>query len=322
MKDNNETHIDTQSTQQQLIVDALLKDRRSERRWRNFRFFVYVFLLLAIILLIIYGTDSSDTKKITKQPYVALVRLNGIIMPGTDFSAEKVIPQLNDAFSDKAAKGVVLVINSPGGTPVQASIIHDKIMALKQQYHKKVIVVGEDTLASGAYLLATAADQIYVSKDTLTGSIGVIMAGFGLNDAIAKLGITRRVFTAGDNKDRLDPFAPLKPEDEAKVERVLAEVHQSFIQNVLDSRGKKLQGDQKELFSGDFWTGTEATKLGLVDGTANLWDVMQQQFDVKYYVDYSRRPSLVQMIFGDINSELNLGLMSRETPLKAELPSM
>ena len=124
--------------------------------------------------------------------YVSLVRLDGVIAANHPFSAMKVIPALARAFKDKASKGVVLLINSPGGSPVQASLIHDKIMQLKKKYHKKVIVFGEDTLASGAYLVATAADKIYVSPDTITGSIGVIMEGFGLNHAIEKLGRSPR----------------------------------------------------------------------------------------------------------------------------------
>ncbi len=291
------------------LANELLADRRRERRWRNIRWVGYmiVFLLFLTLLFFAFGFGvSSKSDASTGQPYVALVRMTGIIMPGTDFSAEKMVPQLNDAFSDKDAKGVVLVINSPGGSPVQASIIHDKIMALKQQYKKKVIVVGEDALASGSYLVATAGDKIFVNKDTLTGSIGVIMEGFGANEAIAKIGVQRRVFTAGENKDRLDPFEPLNPADVTKVKTVLDQVHQSFIDDVLAGRQGKLKGDQKELFSGDFWSGAEAVKLGLADDNLNLWDALQQEFNTKYYHDYSIKPSFLQSFINNVGTELHL----------------
>jgi protease-4 len=293
------------------LAHEFLADRRRERRWRNIRWSVNVIVFLLFLTLLFFGLGfsfSSSNKSETGagQPYVSLVRLTGIILPGGDFSAEKVIPQLNDAFSDTVAKGVVLVINSPGGSPVQASIIHDKIIALKKQYNKKVIVVSEDVLASGSYLVATAADKIYVNSDTLTGSIGVIMEGFGANEAISKIGIQRRVFTAGQNKDRLDPFEPLNPGDVAKVKVVLDQVHQSFINDVLEGRKGKLKGDQKELFSGDFWSGQEAVKLGLADNTLNLWDALQTEFNTKFFHDYTAKPSLLSSILGSVGTQLHL----------------
>ncbi len=294
---------------EETIVKDFLADRRRERSWRNIRWagYMVVWLLLLFLLFALVGFGFSSKSEVgAGQPYVALIRMTGIIMPETDFSAEKMVPQLNQAFADSSAKGVVLVINSPGGSPVQASIIHDKIMALKAQYKKKVIVVGEDALASGSYLVATAADKIFVNSSTLTGSIGVIMEGFGANDAIAKIGIQRRVFTAGDHKDRLDPFEPLNPADVEKVKGVLAQVHQNFIDDVLKGRDGKLQGDQKELFSGDFWSGEQAVKLGLADGNLNLWDVLDQEFHTKYYKDYSVKPSLLESLLTNVGTELHL----------------
>jgi protease IV len=291
------------------LTNDLIIERRRERRWRNIRWggYMVISLLFLIFLFTLMGFSiSSKSSPGAGQPYVSLIRLSGIILPGSDFSAEKVLPQLNDAFADVNSRGVVLLVNSPGGSPVQASIIHDKIIALKQQYKKKVIVVGEDALASGSYLVATAADKIFVNADTLTGSIGVIMQGFGANDAIAKIGVQRRVFTAGDHKDRLDPFEPLKPEDVTKVKSVLDQVHQSFINDVLTSRQGKLKGDQKELFSGDFWSGNEAVKLGLADDTLNLWDALQQEFNTRYYKDYSVKPSLLASIISNVGTELHL----------------
>lgn len=286
------------------LVNALLEDRRRDRLWRNVRFFCWIGLAVLLALIVYLPMMSGPSSSSPDKPYVALVRLNGVIKAGSDFSARKVLPVLQKAFKDKKAKGVVLVINSPGGSPVQASIIHDKIEQLKKKYKKKVIVVGRDALASGAYLVATAADKIYVNNDTLTGSIGVIMSGFGFNDAIAKIGVSRRVFTAGVNKDRLDPFRPLTEKDKLKVHNLLNMVHQNFINDVLKGRKGKLRGDKNELFSGDFWTGQKAVQLGLADGTGNLWTILPKEFDVTHYKTYNVKPSLFEALTKGMNTML------------------
>ena len=293
------------------LFQSLLEDRRADRRWRNIRAGAWIVILLLYSFFLF--VSCSGPSQSTNEPYASAVQLNGLIAPGTSFSAKTVIPELQKAFADSKAKGVVLLINSPGGSPVQASIIHDKILELKKQYKKKVIVVGEDALASGAYLVATAADKIYVNPDTLTGSIGVIMNGFGFVDTMKKVGVTRRVFTAGDNKDRLDPFSELNPTDVSKIKGVLDQVHQHFIQDVILGRGDRLKGDRKELFSGDFWTGDQAVALGVADGTKNLWTALQDEFGVQYYKDYTDKPSLVKQIIGQGSTELRLNLLSRSS---------
>lgn len=299
------------------LTQTLLREKRRDRLWRNIRSFLWIFIAL-LYAYFIFNTTAAHEHKNPKGPYVSLVRLTGTIMPGTSFSAKKVLPTLQKAFSDKQAKGIILLINSPGGSAVQASIIHDRIIALKKQYHKKVVVVAEDMLASGGYLIATAADKIFVNPDTLTGSIGVIFSGFGFVDAMSKLGITRRVYTAGDSKDRLDPFEKTNPEDIEKIKSVLAEVHQGFIKNVVNGRGKRLNKNQASLFSGDFWSGKTAVKLGLVDGTENLWVVIKKEFHAKYYKDYSPHPSLLTTFFSGVNDELHLNLLQSKSPLQAE----
>ncbi|OGT66009.1 MAG: peptidase U7 [Gammaproteobacteria bacterium RIFCSPHIGHO2_12_FULL_45_9] len=300
------------------LVQSVVKDRRSQRLWKNIRCGAWILLSLTFFFSFVGLFKEKRSSNAEEKPYVSLVRMSGVILPETNFSAESVIPELQNAFLDKKAKGVVLVINSPGGSPVQASIIHDKILELKKRYHKTVIVLGEDALASGSYLVATAADKIYVNPDTLTGSIGVIMNGFGVVDTMKKLGVTRRVFTAGNHKDRLDPFLPLQPDDEVKIHHVLDDVHQRFIQYVVSGRGARLQGDPKELFSGDFWTGAQAVKLGLADGTSELWDILQQEFKVRHYRDYTTHPSFLETALKGLSTELSINLIQPKSPLRAQ----
>jgi protease IV len=275
------------------LVRALLKTRRKEVRWRNIRFFVLLVVVLFFFFSLGRAFKSGGYQKVfdARQPYVALLRLNGAIMPGSRFSALRVVPLLNQAFRDKQARAVVLLINSPGGSPVQAGLIHDRLLMLKKHYRKPLIVVGEDMLASGAYLVATSADKIEVHPDALVGSIGVVMEGFGFNQVMQKWGVQRRVMTAGKNKVRLDPFQPLKPEDQLKMQSVLNQVHTDFIDDVKQGRGARLHVQDPDLFTGDFWTGRHAVALGLADGTLDLWGVMQQ-YRVHQYKDYSPKSSL------------------------------
>lgn len=301
------------------LIQSLIKERKSERRWRNIRFFIG----LAVVIFIFLAIYSSNTPVVSEgeggKGYVALVRLDGMIAPDESFSAEQVIPVLTEAFKDTDAKGVILDIDSGGGTPVQASIIHDAIIELKNKYHKKVIVVGEDLLASGAYFVAVSADKIYVNPNTITGSIGVIMKGFGLNDLIKRFGVERRVYTAGVNKDRLDPFLPQTPADVAKIDSVITEVHNNFIQSVLDGRKGKLQGDTQELFSGDFWSGQSALKLGLVDGLGNLSDVMHNEFHVTRYKDYSGDQSFLKNLVSQFGVSFGTALANDQVKLWAKI---
>lgn len=286
-----------------ILVRDLLKEKRADRRWKNIRF-VFWFALFAYAIYGIFtlagGPSVSSATKNGK--YVALIRLEGMIAPGREFSAEELNPLLREAFADKNAAGVMIDINSPGGTPVQASIIHDSIIAFKKKYHKRVIVVGEDLLTSGAYYVAVAGDKIYVNPNTLTGSIGVIMKGFGFVDLMKKIGVERRVYVSGNDKDRLDPFLPQSPEDLKKIQEVIGEVHDNFAQAVMEGRKGKLHGDPKVLFSGDFWSGQTAVKLGLVDGLGNLMDVMDREFKTTHYKDYSGTGSLFRLLGGGLGS--------------------
>lgn len=284
------------------LVRDLLKEKRAERRWRNLRCFVWI-ALIAFALYNVFGyMNNTSLSNAVGGKYVALIRLDGTIAPGRDFSSQELIPVLKDALSDKNAQGLIIDINSPGGTPVQASIIHDAILTFKHKYHKKVVIVGEDLLTSGAYFVAVAGDKIYVNPNTLTGSVGVIMKGFGFVDLIKKVGIERRVYTSGNNKDRLDAFLPQNPDDLKKIHEVMSEVHQNFAQAVIEGRKGKLHGDPASLFTGDFWSGSAALKLGLVDGLGNLLDVMTKEFNTDRYKEYDVSNNFFKLIGGQLGS--------------------
>ena len=288
------------------LVSELLKEHRSTRRWKNVRF-VFWFALFAYTIIGIFSLLGKSSVPVAQSgtKHVALIRVDGMIAPDREFSAEQLVPVLEDAFTDKNASGVMIVINSPGGTPVQSAIIHDEIVAMKKQYNKKVIVVGEDMLTSGAYFVAVAADKIYVNPNTITGSVGVIMKGFGFVDAMKKIGVERRVYTAGVAKDRLDPFLPQNPEDLKKIQTVMNEVHQNFVKAVMDGRKGKLKADPAVLFTGDFWSGQAALDLGLVDGLGNMTDTMKKEFDTVEYKEYGGTPNFLRMLGGQFNTALD-----------------
>lgn len=292
-----------------LIIKQLLDQQKRDRRWRNIRFFSWL-VVIVMFFYVFFGTfNSAFQTAVPVKPYVALIRLEGMIMPGKPFSAELVVPALEQAFQDTRAQGVIIDINSGGGSPVQASIIYNEILSLRAKFpKKKVVVVGEDMMASGAYLVAMGAPTIYVNQNSVVGSIGVITEGFGFVDAMKKVGVTRRVFTAGNNKDRLDPFSPESETDKLKIQEVLNEVHSYFINVVKTSRGNRLQGDPTELFSGDFWTGVKAKQLGLVDSFGDTTSVMHDLFHVDTYRDYTPQPPLLQSLVSNIGSYLSLNL--------------
>jgi len=285
-----------------LMMSDLLKEKRAERRWRNIRFIAW-FLLIAYIVMSVFSYTGHPTLGTTEQnKYIALVRLTGMISPEREFSADEVIPILQDAFSDKYAKGLIIDINSPGGTPVQAGIIHDAILTLKKKYNKKVIIVGEDLLTSGAYFVAVAGDKIYVNASTITGSIGVIMKGFGFVDVMKKIGIERRVYISGNDKNRLDPFLPENPNDIKKIQTVMNGIRQNFIAAVLEGRKGKLKSNADILFNGDFWSGQAAVDIGLADGIGNLMDVMNKEFHTTEYKEYGGTSTFFRRLNGQFNS--------------------
>ena len=218
-----------------------------------------------------------------KKTIIPHIRLSGVIgsvgrfRQGIDFSGQQEI--IKKAFSFKKAKAIAISINSPGGSPVQSHLIHDYIRQLAKKNNKKIIVFAEDVAASGGYLIACAGDEIYGNSSSIVGSIGVISASFGFQDAIKKIGIQRRVYTAGKNKSTLDPFLDEKEEDINRLKNIQLELHQDFINVVEESRGSKLNKNSGiELFSGEFWTGKKAKELGLIDGLGNADQILREKF--------------------------------------------
>lgn len=253
-----------QDTECELLRDLALKhfkERRAARRWNIF-FRLLTFAMVGAILWFMWKPIEVET---LKTPYTAMVELNGVIADGTDASASTVNELLNKAFRDKSAKGVILKINSPGGTPVQAAHINAEIKRLRGLYPDKPMhVVISDLCASGGYYVAAAADKIYAAEASMVGSIGVRLDSFGVIDAMDKLGIERRTITAGEHKAILDPFAPQSPQEREHLQGMLDDVHQQFIDAVKEGRGERLANDP-DLFSGLVWSGKQAKTLGLVD---------------------------------------------------------
>lgn len=285
-----------------------------ERFWRNART-VILGLGLAMGPLYLWMMDRTYGAHRVGDRYVAMVKVNGQIGPDQAANAERISNALERAFEDPKARGVIVAINSPGGSPVQSSIIHDKLVALRTAHpDKKVWAVGEDMMTSGAYFIAVGAPNVCVNRSTLTGSIGVIRDGWGLDKVIDRFGIERRVFTAGDAKDRLDMFKPLSAEDRDKVRQLLDAVHEHFKDVVRRGRGARLKAPESVLFTGDFWTGDEALKLGLVDRLCDVQALMADEYGVRDVKDYTPPASLLTSLAGALGTMVTEQLTADATP--------
>lgn len=270
-----------------LATDALREKRRA-RRWGIF-FKLLTFLYIGVLIYLATSDQTIDLDGATGIDHVALVKLEGVIMSDGEASSDRVIKGLRKAFKSNRTKAVVLRINSPGGSPVQSSLIYDEIRRLRKKHEKiPLYVVVDDMCASGGYFVASAADKIFVNPASVVGSIGVLMDGFGFTDAMHKLGIERRLLTAGEHKGMLDPFSPLKPFDKAHADKVLAQIHQQFIDAVKQGRGDRL-GNDPQLFSGLFWTGERAIELGLADEVGDLGHVARDVVGVEKVVDFTQK---------------------------------
>ncbi|HYY61137.1 MAG TPA: S49 family peptidase [Burkholderiales bacterium] len=276
-----------------LAADALVEQRR-RRRWGIFfklLTFAYITFLLLIMVDWSSRADFTGGKK-----HTAMVELNGIIAPGTDASAEKITMSLQAAFKDKGTVGVILRINSPGGSPVQSQTIYDEMRRLRKKYPDiPLYAVVEDICASGGYYVAAAADRIYVGKASIVGSIGVLMNGFGFTGLMDKLGVERRLITAGDNKGMLDPFSPLREKDKDYINVLMKDIHQQFIGAVRDGRGKRLK-ETPDMFSGLIWTGEKSVELGLADGYGSLDSVARDVIKAEDIVDYTQKEGFAEKV--------------------------
>ncbi|TFY96580.1 S49 family peptidase [Ramlibacter rhizophilus] len=283
---------------------ANLQEQRAARRWRvGLRVAWLVFLVFLAWALLWRGGPSSASKAL---PHTALVEIRGAISADDTNSAENVVASLRSAFEDAGAQGVVLLIDSPGGSPVQAGLINDEIQRLREKHKKPIYTVVEESCASAAYYIAAATDRIYVNKASIVGSIGVLMDGFGFTGLIDKLGIERRLITAGEHKGFLDPFRPQTAQDRAYVKDMLQEVHQQFIDVVRQGRGKRLKEDA-ELFSGLFWTGSRAIELGLADQLGSLDYVAREVLKAEEVIDYTRRENLAERLASRFGASIGTG---------------
>lgn len=266
------------------VALAAVKEQRISRRWNIFfkiLGFGYIF-----ILLFLFMSWSGDNKLDMNGKHTALVELKGTIS-SSEVSADQIITGLQEAFKDKNTQGVILRINSPGGSPVQAGQIYDEMKRLRTQYPKiPLYVVVDDLCASGGYYVAAAADKIFVDKASLVGSIGVLMDGFGFTGTMDKLGVERRLLTAGVNKGFLDPFSPVNPQQEAYAKVMLEEIHQQFINAVRAGRGTRLH-ETPDMFSGLVWSGESSVRLGLADGFGSAESVARDVIHAEKIVDFS-----------------------------------
>jgi len=286
------------------LVRSVLDEQRRARRWGIF-FKSLGFLYLFVVLFLALGWLGGKEKALPGK-HTALVELNGVIAPDSQASAERVNAGLQDAFKDGKTAGVILRVNSPGGSPVQAAQINSEMRRLRALYPKiPLYAVVEDVCASGGYYVAVAADRIYVDQASIVGSIGVLMDGFGFTGTMQKLGVERRLLTAGDNKGFLDPFSPLNPKQRDYAEKLLADVHRQFIDVVKQGRGNRLK-ETPEMFSGLIWTGQQSIELGLTDALGSVDYVAREVIKAEDIVDFTPHENVVERFarrFGAASAE-------------------
>ena len=288
----NEINPQDSNWQQQTIEKLALsgyKEQKSARRWSIF-FKILTFAYLGFLLIMAFGWFGG---KNSAAPHTALIDVNGVIEAGGAVNADSFISSLHDAYDSSGTKGIILRFNTPGGSPVQAGIINDEIVRQKK-LHPKIPVYGvvEDICASGGYYIAAATDKIYVDKGSIVGSIGVLMDGYGFTEVMKKVGIERRLLTAGENKAMLDPFSPVSEKHKALAQAMLDEVHEQFKTVVRNGRGARLK-ETPETFSGLFWSGEQSIKLGLADALGSADFVAREVIKQEEIVDYTMQETVV-----------------------------
>jgi protease IV len=276
------------------LAYSALEEQKRTRRWGIF-FKILTFLYLLFVLFAALGWLRQGAA-MTAGKHTALIDIRGVIADGSQASAERIVSGLRSAFEDSKTQGIVLRINSPGGSPVQAGQINDEIKRLRAKHPKiPLYAVIDDVCASGGYYIAVAADKIFVDKASLIGSIGVLMDGFGFTGTMEKLGVERRLITAGANKGLLDPFSPLDPKHAEFARRMIGQIHDQFIKVVRDGRGQRLK-ETPDMFTGLIWSGEEGIKLGLADGLGSLDYVAREVIKAEDVVDYSAHESLPERL--------------------------
>jgi protease-4 len=288
------------------LVLATVREQRAARRWRTFTRLLWLLLIAGIVWALFSRDMASSASK--SGPHTAVVEIKGEIASDTDASAEYVIAAMRSAFEDEGSRAVVLLVNSPGGSPVQAGMINDEIVRLKAKYNKPVYAVVEETCASAAYYIAAAADDIFVDKASIVGSIGVLMDGFGFTGTMEKLGVERRLLTAGENKGFLDPFSPQTERQRVFALKMLDQIHQQFIAAVKAGRGDRLK-ETPETFSGLFWTGQQAIDMGLADQLGSLDQVARDVAKAEEVIDYTRRENVAERLAKRFGAALGAGAM-------------
>jgi protease-4 len=294
------------------LMFATLEEQRQQRRWRTFSRMAWLLFFVFLIWTLLYRGGPSTDKAL---PHTAVIEVKGDIDSDSEASAEFIVAAMKAAFEDPSARGVVLLINSPGGSPVQAGIVNDELRRLRAKHKKPVYAVVEESCASAAYYIAAATDRIFVDKASIVGSIGVLMDGFGFVGLMEKLGVERRLMTAGENKGFLDPFSPQTDTHREHAQTMLNQIHQQFISVVKAGRGKRLK-DSPELFSGLFWTGQQAVELGLADDLGNLDFVAREVVKAEELVDYTRRANVAEKLAKRFGAAVGEGIVraARELP--------
>lgn len=272
------------------LAFAALEEQKARRRWGIFfKALGFVYLVVMLFALVDWGTNPEHHER-----HTALITLNGVIEAKGEANAENLIAALNAAFEEKNVVGVIVRINSPGGSPVQAGMVNDEIRRLRAKYaDKPLYAVVEDMCASGGYYVAAAADKIYVNKASLVGSIGVLMDGFGFTGTMDKLGVERRLLTAGENKGFMDPFSPQAPQQKAHAQAMLDNIHKQFIEVVRSGRGNRLK-ETPEMFSGLMWTGEQSVQLGLADAYGSVDSVARDVIQAEKVLDYSVKDNIAE----------------------------
>lgn len=310
-KPTNKTPQQPQGQEWELLEKVLLSSVKEQRRARHwsifFKILTFIFLFIIVVLMSRGCSTDKDTES-TNTAHIAVVDINGTI--GSDsksVNSEDTIKALKKAFEAKESKAIALNINSPGGSPVESDNIWQELRTLEKQYpSKKVYAVIGDMGASGAYYIASAANEIWVNPSSLVGSIGVIMPNYGLSGLAQKVGVEDRTMTSGSNKDILSMTKPINPAQKAHVQAVLDDVHQHFIDAVKAGRGDRLKSHDPEIFSGLFWSGSQAIKIGIADKAGNM-QTLKQTLDIKQTVNYTVEHSPFESVLGKMGAELGQG---------------